>query len=337
MFSTAAFCLPLDFITQVVLTSIFFCIHFQATVAQMAYPFELLLQRVPQLLWLQLGLERAAAAAARLLPHAAQLLQLATGSSDSSRSLAMAADGFCHLNETVAPAAAAALSAAASSPASKSIADDMTAAIQQQQQQQHQAVASVDLANIFAERPGRAPDVSSLAGRFILACCCTYMVFVVLLLPLYVAWHMERHFKRMWVASVLLLQWRQQHEHPEPNAAPAAAAAAGLPICSGVSLSSSDTGLATSSSSSTVLAAANTSSTRTRSSDWQLGDARAGVFEGAGLYKGCGVLPPVLALMWQLGLLLAASVAVGHAFVLVLWLAPSLRGLFWQQVVYHQG
>jgi cytochrome b561 len=203
-----AFCLPLDFISQVVLTSIFFSIQFQSTVAQMAYPLQLLLQRMPQLLRLQLCLERAAATAAQCVLRAGLLLQRATGSSSSSSGLhgsssAAVQDGVCVLNGTAALDQAAATAGAAAGLSSGSCSTEgFLAAVLQQQQQQ-------DLEQ-FSQLPGRAPDVSSLAGRFILAGCCTWMFFVVLLLPLYVAWHVQRNSKAKWLQSMLQQQQQQQ-------------------------------------------------------------------------------------------------------------------------------
>jgi hypothetical protein len=75
------------------------------------------------------------------------------------------------------------------------------------QQQQH-------VSEQFSQLPGRAPDVSSLAGRFILAGCCTWMFFVVLLLPLYVAWHVQRNSKAKWLQS---MQQQQQQQRSGAN------------------------------------------------------------------------------------------------------------------------
>jgi hypothetical protein len=61
----------------------------------------------------------------------------------------------------------------------------------------------------FSQLPARAPDVGSLAGRFIFAGSCTWMFFAVLLLPLYVAWHVQRHSKAQW-----LLSMQQQQSYP---------------------------------------------------------------------------------------------------------------------------
>jgi hypothetical protein len=308
----------------------FFVPHFQATVTQMAYPFQLLLQRFPQLLWLQLGVERTAAAAARLTPGATKLLQLvlsssssnssyiSSSSSDSCNSSAVNAtphlkeslhDEFCGLTEgSFSAALPAATRFVAVQPAVQS---DVLSSVNGSIQQQHVAGASSSVADLFDQRPGPAPDVGSLAGRFILASCCVYMLFVVLLLPMYIAWHMERHAKVKWIASMQKRQ-QQQQQHVRPTRDTAEAASAEAPD--------------------NAARGSSNNSTESRPQNMVL----EGEQSAAAAAAPSGVLPPTPVLLRHLGLMLAVSVVIGEALVLILCIAPDLKSFIWEQIVYYE-
>jgi hypothetical protein len=134
------------------------------------------------------------------------------------------------------------------------------------------------------------------------------MVFVVLLLPLYMAWHMERHAKAKWVAS------KQQQQQPGGLSTDTVAAAgdAGTPgdVAEGSSYNSDQ--------------------------QQQLLQPGCADLQSFPEPVSNGVLPPMPGLLRHLRLMLAVSVASGQAVVPTLCIAPNLQAYLRQQVVYYE-
>lgn len=162
-----AFCLPLDIVSQVVINVVFFFINSSSALCQMAYPMAMLVQAAPTLVWLQWGLERVAAAV--LWP--AQ--QLAGALSPSS------AAGECSVM------AAASSSSSTCVPGPSSWQNSLAAASER-----------------VAVPPGLAPDVETLAGRFVLAVSAATLLLTVLYMPLLFAWQLELRFKTRFLADM---------------------------------------------------------------------------------------------------------------------------------------
>jgi hypothetical protein len=157
-----AFCLPLDIVSQVVINVVFFFINSSSALCQMAYPMAMLVRVLPRLVWLQWGLERVAAAA--LWP--AQQLAGALSYSSSTAGNGSGDSGSC-------------VSGASSWP-------DCWAAASER----------------VAVAPGLAPDVDTLAGRFVLAVSAATLLLTVLYMPLLFAWRLELRFKTRFLADV---------------------------------------------------------------------------------------------------------------------------------------
>jgi hypothetical protein len=63
--------------------------------------------------------------------------------------------------------------------------------------------AHTDAFELVAQPPGRAPDLSTPAGRLVLALAVTLMLMIVLYIPLLFAWRLERHLKARFMVTVM--------------------------------------------------------------------------------------------------------------------------------------
>lgn len=163
----AAFCLPLDIISQVVINSIFFCIHMPPTVTQIAYAVNMLVRHKPILVKLQWNLERVLHKLLWHLPaHAAtkaaadQATPGAFGSTSNSTAMASCPATLAHPQECLDPSA-----------------------------------------YMFLP-PQPAPDLITPAGRLVLTLSLCLMLYLVLYVPLLFAWRLERHLKSRFMLTV---------------------------------------------------------------------------------------------------------------------------------------
>jgi hypothetical protein len=218
----AAFCLPLDITSQVVLNSVFFCINVTCALCQMAYPVAMLICARPQLVWLQWGFEQAAYATFRpLIWVITALSSLDTFDiSWQRRWWFQSAFGIRSAAHTCAAAAAAGTAAGT---AAAGVSECLTPAA------------------LVAQPPGYAPDVDTLAGRLVLASSMALLLFSVLYMPLLWAWRLECHFKTRFMCEMV-----HRSRVSRANAAKTAAAAEQQPTAG----SSADTTTSSSSSSS---------------------------------------------------------------------------------------
>lgn len=203
------------------LTSVFFAIHFQASVAQVAYPFQVLVQCVPCVLAVQQSIEYVLQKALKHL-HMPLVLGSARFTTSSSAGLAgvagagpalgcssvMMSAGTSVYKFNTASELTPVLAAATESDLNGSEA----AALGVCPNQPMLSIPATSVGGLQFEQPGRAPDVTSLAGRFILATSAAYMLLVVLILPLYVAWNLERHWKSKFLAQWPGLQRQMQQK-----------------------------------------------------------------------------------------------------------------------------
>jgi hypothetical protein len=178
----AAFWLPLDFLTQAAVTAITFGWFFTISLAQMSLVFQQVVQHLPQLLWLQLGLECTFSAPVRLAGSAVSSLQKTAGSSPFNSSHVY--NSPTAMGSEMVPAALSLFCDATDKPSG-----NLSTC----------AAPYIAPRTVLFEQPGRSPDVGTVAGRLILACSAAYMVFAVLLLPLYISWRAELYFKSKWL------------------------------------------------------------------------------------------------------------------------------------------
>jgi hypothetical protein len=210
----AAFCLPLDFVSQAVVTAVFFVIHYPANCPQVAYVFQLLLQHAPPLLLLQQGVESTITAAGNLLqpftlwgPAAVAAASTDTAAAAAAE-CAAAASSIDPLIQLLQP-----LNVWSPGPTAQSIAETCTVSCPAA------AAAPISVGSMLFDPPQAAVDLHTVAGRWIFASSTAYMLFAVLLVPLYVSWRLERHLKSKWMATLpdvqlqqALLQQQQQQQ-----------------------------------------------------------------------------------------------------------------------------
>jgi hypothetical protein len=344
-----AFCLPLDFVSQAVVTAVFFSIHFPANCPQVAYVFQLLLEHAPPLLLLQQGLESS-------LHVMLQLLQPLV---------------------LIQPAAAAAIGSIALDPSDNSLTAAAAGGDCRDSCPSGTASAtSIAVGSMLFDAPRAAPDLHTVAGRWIFVCSTAYMLFAVLLVPLYVSWRLERHLKSKWMATlpdvqlqqVLLLQQQQQvaqergqqqqqqqAQEREQEQQDAAACAAGDHTAGESAGSSSkaaaDAGSPATDSCNDTSGACSSSATQQQQQQqqqqsrsawrlllpqWRLSSSSS---KGADRF----VYPPVVfdvlpdahSLLRHLAVLLAISVVAAQVFVQMCRLAPHLvQRVMWPQIVF---
>lgn len=162
----AAFCLPLDFVSQLVINLVFFCINTSSALCQVAYQMAMLVARCPRLLWFQLAIECIVSAAV----WPVQLML------EGLRGLIV--------NDCTAPAGDAGSGAC---PAMQGAG----------------AAGRLTVAEQVAQPAGLVPDMDTLAGRFVLAASLALLLLVVLYMPLLFAWRLKLHFKSRFIAHAV--------------------------------------------------------------------------------------------------------------------------------------
>ena len=177
----AVFLLPLDIMSQVAVSTCWFCIYAPAAVGQLAYIMAMLIRAAPWLVWGQWALECACSTATRGLWLVASLV-LSHSNISSTTWISNRSPG-----PTVTAASCAHHEA------------------EQQQCSGEYSAGQLSLlaaaAQAVAVQPGPAPDFSSTAGRLAVALGVAYILFAVLVLPLSVFWRLERHLKSKWMAA----------------------------------------------------------------------------------------------------------------------------------------
>lgn len=192
---------------------------------------------------------------------------------------------------------------------------------------QHQQC--MDAAAAIALLPRRAPDLETPAGRLVLALSCALMLLVVLYLPLYFAWRIERHHKSSFMTALM-----RASGNPAAGSSTSPSSSKGsLPFVSGAdtgsTFSASDSAeckgaVDCSSDYTTTCATASGCGSACRSGSMACGD---------GLYQPSAALP-----QGRGGLathLLGAAVACFVLAELFVWLcsvSPRVAGMLWQQI-----
>jgi hypothetical protein len=356
----AAFCLPLDFVSQAVITAVFFVIHYPPNCPQVAYVFQLLLQHAPPLLLLQQGLESTITAAGKLL----QLftvwgpVAVAAASTDNAaaaaaaESCAVASSSFQWLSQLLEP-----LNVWSPEPTTQSIAETCAVSCPVA------TAAPIAVGSMLFDPPGAAVDLHTVAGRWIFASSTVYMLFAVLLVPLYVSWRLERHLKSKWMATLphvrlqqALLQQQQQVDREKTdqngdadNEDAVGAASSGssdaAPGCSSPA-AVSDVRLAGSSSSSSSTASKAQQQQQSRRSmgllllllrPWRAHSSSSSSSSERFVYPPVvyDALPASDTLVRHLAVLFAVSVAAAQVFVQLCRLAPCLvKQVMWPQIVF---
>jgi hypothetical protein len=154
------------------------------------------------------------------------------------------------------------------------------------------------------------------------------MFFAVLLLPLYVAWHVQRQSKAKWLLSV------QQQQQQVASSAAAAAAVAGT-------TAAPDTAVKQMGSSNIPVCSSSTQQQQQLGPDQQQQQQQQQrvtpcVVPAVPSAAVGGTSSRTLALVWQLGFMLVVSVALSEGIVLAISLNPDLRGLLWEKAVYYE-
>lgn len=182
----AAFCLPLDFLSQGLVNTLFMIVHLPPTLAQVAYAPAMLVSSCPELVWLQWLLEYPCSAAGA---YTQTVLQ---GAADSGCPGACVGSSHSHSTQ-MCPSQPLPLGQPTR---------PMTAHLSERW-------AAATAAGTPA---GPAPDLDSTAGRLILALSAFWMLFTVWYGPLFLSWCLERHLKSRFVARVLADRQQQAQE-----------------------------------------------------------------------------------------------------------------------------
>jgi hypothetical protein len=205
-----------------------------------------------------------------------------------------------------------------------------TCVLQQTQQ------AHMDAFALVAQPPGRAPDLSTPAGRLVLALTVTLMLMIVLYVPLLFAWRLERHLKARFMVTVMQRAGLDS-ACSSPANSPTAKAACGSSKAGDVGCSSADA------QASNPALAGSCSGSKAASKCSGKGQGACGGGNPVSLRAGCStyispgasfpLFPTVKgALGRHLGVAAGVCFLLSELFVWLCLVSPTVGGILWEQI-----
>jgi hypothetical protein len=352
-------------VSQVLVNGIFFCIHFFPIAPQVATAMAMLTAQRRHLVWAQWGLEQACLS----------LLRLLLAGRGGSRWLLQATVHVAAAAEGLPVGIAARVSTDAGGSSSSSTCPEQQLLSSRWISNSTGGGGSGGSSSIWtvgaaavAVRPRNAPDVDSVAGRLILALSSAHMLLWVLIVPLYLAWRLERHLKGKYLATLMPAcqqqgvgkqQLQQQpgckaacFEQPEESDAAAAAGGADWGSDSGCDADASGAKSITASccddgSDGGSPPPSTQQQEQPQQQRWDLLTQQTGVWlqrqkqqlllqHGSSFVSppvAHAFIPPAGQLLQHLAVAAAVSLVLAELFVGVCVLSPRVRGLLHQQVL----